>query len=136
MKINVKKVGWHLVPADQESLEYIKKLSKTDDILVEVKRNRNGKFHKKIFALLKIGFDNTKLSIETSEAYREYILMKSGHFYVNTFPDYVQYKARSIAYDKLNQDLFDKLYPIVLQKVANDIGCSDTELEIQILNEF
>jgi hypothetical protein len=135
MIIHVKKNKENLSSCDSESLTYIKKMKRDIAYKITITESRNYEHHKKLFAALNIGFENTKLEV-TEDGYREYILIKAGHFFTNTFPKYVQFKAKSISYDKLNKDGFEKLYPEVIQQVANDIGITNKELELQILQEF
>lgn len=131
-----KKYGYALFPTDAESLKYIKRMPNETVFRVVITQARNYQFHKKLFALLKIGFDNSKLNIKTEDGYREYILIKSGHFFTNTFPDYVQFKAKSISYEKLSQNKFNDLYPTVRSEVAKDVGITSEEMEIKVLDQF
>jgi hypothetical protein len=125
-----------LTSCDQESLDYIQKMKRGEVHAVKITKARNYGHHKKLFACLRIGYENTRMVELTEDGYREYILLKSGHFFTNTFPDYVQFKAKSIAYDKLNKEDFEDLYPKAVQQVAKDLSITDKDLEEQILLEF
>jgi len=133
--LHLRKENGKLIPVDNESLELIKKLP-LDVLSCNIKRTRNYNFHKKFFAMLKIGLENTKLVNMNAESYREYILIKSGHWYTNTMPNYIQFRAKSISFENLSQDKFDELYPIARGHVANDLAITSEKLEEQIMLIF
>ena len=143
MKIQVKKDGWHLVPANQEALEYIKKMSKDTEYSVDVTKTRNAKFHRKYFAMLSIGHANTRLVYEitaetiSAEDYRKTMQRQAGFVRVSLDEKGNKYiNDESISFAKMTEDRFQEVYEKVKQEVLRDIGCTDQELEEQIAIEF
>jgi len=126
---------WGLSPADQDSLDYVKKLSKTDVYKVTVKKARNYELLKKFFALIKAGHDNTKLDLPI-DIYRKVMIMRAGYFKSYNTGKGTHFEADSISFANKSEDEFQQIYKRVLEKVANDIGLSDEDLEIEVLTRF
>ena len=119
-----------LYPSDQDEK---RKLKLGVDYLVEVTNPRNIGFHKKFFALLNIGHENTDLDMPF-DTYRKYILMKAGYFKAFNTPKGTFYDAESISFANMPQDKFEEVYSRVLDKIIADIGCTSEEIEKQLIN--
>jgi len=96
------------------------------------KKSRNYLFHKKMFALLNLGYDNTKLDLPF-DTYRNVMTIKAGYFncYIINGKNY--YEAKSISYGKMGQPEFEKLYSRVLDKVIEDIGADKEVIESELM---
>ena len=134
MKITVKNTEQGLLPLYDSDLEEKKKLKLGEIYSVEVKKDRNYQFHKKYFALLNLGHDNTKLEGITFDAYRAYVTMKAG--YVETFktPRGLMALPKSIAFDKMDDTEFKDLYNSAIQVIIDDIGATLEDIEQNLIN--
>ena len=94
---------------------------------------RNVGFHRRFFAMLNVGHENTKMDMPF-ETYRKYVIMKAGYFKAFTTPRGTFYDAESIAFSAMSQDQFEELYSRVLNVIIEDIGCTTEEIEMQILS--
>jgi hypothetical protein len=117
-----------LYPADQDES---KKLSLNEVYEVDIKKKRNIGFHRRFFALLNLGWQNTSLDMPF-ETYRKYIIMKAGYFEVYHTEKGAFYDSKSISFSSMDQDQFEEVYSRVLDVIAKDI---DTEKE-SIVNEL
>ena len=132
MKIYVKNTSLGLVPLYDSDLEEKKKLKPGETYLVTVTKPRNTDFHKKYFALLNLGFTNTKTGIANFEQYRWWAIMKAGYHEQPTKGFFV---PKSISFANMDNDEFSKLYQNTLQVVAHDVGASSDEV-IEKICEF
>lgn len=135
MKLYIKRDGYYLVPADQESLKIIKKLSKDITYEVNLRQYRNILLHRKFFAMVKIGYDNTEIDMPF-DAYRKYMIIKAGYYDAYHTGKGVMIEAKSISFGSMSEEEFKDVYTRVRTKVAEDIAITDEELEKQVLMEF
>jgi len=126
-KIYLKRIGQSLVPADEESLKIVEKLSKEETYEVPIKKSRNYLFHKKFFSLVNKGFDNTFLNC-TFEKFRDYCMIGAGH--CTTVGGYAI--PDSIAFDKMDDIQFEKVYNDVLQFIILHINVDQKTLENEL----
>ena len=133
MKILCKNTLTGLVPLYPSDFDEKRKLRLGQDYEVEVRNPRNVGFHRKFFALLNVGHENTKMDMPF-ETYRKYVIMKAGYFKAFTTPRGTFYDAESIAFSAMSQDQFEELYSRVLNVIIKDIGCTTEEIEMQILS--
>jgi len=136
MKIRIKKGDFNTLKiADEESEIVFKKLEYGIVYEVDIKKTRNPQYHRKFFKLLNTGLQNTKSKIDNLEFYREVMLIKAG--YVNILEDkgttYVF--AKSIAFDKMDNLEFEKVYNAVFNQIIIDIE-ADEELFTRELSGF
>jgi hypothetical protein len=134
MKFLAKRINAVLVPAFDSDLTLLKKLSNNEVYEVEIKLKRNYEFHKKFFALLNIGFDNTKTGIEDFDMYRYYMTMKAGYYIEVKTPGGVMYIPQSIQFNKMDNSIFEKLYNAVLQQIILDTGAEPEDINNEIYN--
>jgi hypothetical protein len=135
MKLAMVRQGFCLVPADDESMEKFKKLKKADVHSCDVKEYHNYEFHKKMFALFNIAFENqdkhktldeSRAVLTVEAGYGIPVISESGTRY---------YIAKSLAYDKMEQSEKEELYSKVLDQVVLMIG-SDKETLLRELGTF
>jgi len=99
-----------LEPADQVAKDYLKKLKAGETILVNVKKPRNIKFHRKYFALLSVAWENQE-KYEAFEAMRKEVIMRAGWFVEHHhLTGAISYEAKSIAFHNMDELEFDDLY--------------------------
>jgi hypothetical protein len=135
MKLMVRNTLSGLVPLYPSDFEEKRKLKLNEDYEVEIKRPRNVLFHRKFFAMLKVGHENTQLEMPF-DTYRRYVTMKAGFFKTYYTPKGVLYEAESIAFGNMDETTFEDVYSRVLNVVIKDIGVTAEDVEHEILNYF
>lgn len=137
MKIYCKVTQQGLLPLYGSDYDEHKRLKEGDEVLVEIKRARNVKFHKKYFALLRLTLDN--LSDQVIEQYCLYApedLNKLVKYFLG-YADLIkvgelQYlQERSIAFDKMSESEFETFYKRASQLIAHTFLGGVTDEEIQ-----
>lgn len=99
-----------LKAADKDSEAYVQKLSQGEVIESKVRKARNYQFHKKYFALLHFAFDNQE-KYDTFEAFRAEVIMRAGWYQEHHhITGAISYSPKSIAFDKMDELEFGKLY--------------------------
>ena len=119
-----------LYPSDFDEKRKLK-LGETYE--ADIKNPRNVGFHRKFFALLNIGHENTSLEMPF-ETYRKYITIKAGYFNTYQTPKGLFYDPVSISFASMPQDEFEELYSRVLDKIIQDIGTTKEEIEQQLIS--
>jgi len=119
-----------LYPAD---FDVKRKLKLGQDYRVEVTNPRNIGFHRKFFAMINIGHENTSLDMPF-ETYRKYMIMKAGFFKAYTTPKGNYYEPDSISFASMSQDQFEDVYSRILDKIIEDIGATKEDIENQLIN--
>ena len=133
MKLLVKNTLSGLVPLYPADLDEKKRLRLGEEYQVEIRRPRNILFHRKFFALLNLGHQNTSLEMPF-EAYRKYVTMKAGYFNVYHTPRGEFFDAKSIAFSAMDEDQFQEVYSRVLDVIIEDIGAGKEEIENELIN--
>jgi hypothetical protein len=133
--------GGHFAPADEASERFTMRIRVGEGFTSEVKRARNIKFHRKLFALLQLAFDIwTPPALDYRgvavtrdfEAFRESVLIMAGFYEANYGVDgAVSLRAKSISFEKLDEDGFAELYPkvfdVIWDKVLGQAGYESRE---------
>lgn len=122
-----------LIPLYPSDMDEKRKLHLGFDYECEIKNPRNYQYHKRFFALLNVGWENSKLKMPF-ETYRHYITMKAGYFKTYQTPKGIFYEAESISFARKSQDQFEQIYSDVLDKIIEDIGATKPEIESQLIN--
>ena len=133
MKIYVKNTLNGLIPLYPADLDEKKRLKLGQEYEVEIKHPRNSQFHRKFFALVNIGWENTDLDMPF-EVYRKYILMKAGYFKIYQTPKGVLYEADSISFANMDQMQFEEVYSRVLDKIIADLDVDREDIEKVMIN--
>ena len=135
MRVRLVKLNGALWAYNSESEEVINKLSENEVYYYDVKKERNPQFHAKLFVLFTIGYQNVETKLPF-DAWRKIKTMEAGYFDSWTTEKGTYFEAKSLSFEKMSQEEFDDLYSKVLQVIANEIGTTNEELEIQLLTEF
>lgn len=99
---------------------------------VRATKDRNPKFHRKFFALLNLGFDNQD-NFKEFEIYRYIQIMKAGYVQYATGKDGKTYPLpKSISFDKMKEDEFEKLFKAVLAVISKEIGITGDQAEAEL----
>jgi len=119
-----------LYPSDQDEK---KKLRIGGDYECDIKNPRNYEFHKKFFALIRLGHNNTKMLLPEN-IYRKIMTMRAGYFETYDTGKGIHYEPISISFSNMSQDEFQEVYSRVLDKIIEDIGSTKKEIEDQLIN--
>ena len=134
MKITVRNTINGLVPLYSSDLDEKRKLKIGETYQVEVKRPRHYQFHKKFFALLNIGWENTDVEMPF-DTYRRWVTMRAGFYKVYHTPKGELYEPESIAFSNMDDDTFSEVYERVLSIILRDTGADKPDVEM-MLNDF
>jgi hypothetical protein len=130
-----------LYPADELEAEKISKLPAGVLVRAEVKQVRNPGFHRKFYALCRVGFDAFEVPQGTEykgyevqkdfETFREDVTIAAGFCTVTyRINGDVRVRAKSIKFGRMKQDEFERLYSqvadVLLQKVLKHYGNRET----------
>lgn len=114
---------------------WMKNLEPGEFFTLTVKKHRNPKFHRKYFALLNFLFDHWEPEqgrrrltykgapiAKSFDAFREQVAILSG-FYEQTFDlqGRMRLTAKSISFDKMEEDEFERLYKATIEVGMNHI---------------
>ena len=114
-----------------ETESWAQKIPVGDVVSVEMKKVRNYKFLKKFFSLLEVGFDAFEptevinqygVPEKNKDQFREDITILAG-FYEQRYriDGTVRVVAKSIAFDKMEADEFEKLYNAVANAILKHV---------------
>ena len=131
MKILLRNTLQGLVPLYPSDYDEKRKLKLGEDYEADIKNPRNIGFHRKFFALVNLGHENTDLEMPF-ETYRKYIIMKAGYFKGYQTPKGMFYEPDSISFSSMEQDQFEDVYSRVLDKIIKDIGSNKEDIEKQL----
>jgi len=132
MKLFVRNTPAGLVPLYPSDLDEKRKLRLGDDYEVTIKRPRNIAFHRKFFALMNVGHNNTRLDMPF-ESYRKYVTIKAGYYNTYATPKGVFVDAQSISFGSMDEDSFAELYSRALDVIIADIGADQQLIEEMVL---
>ena len=133
MKITVRNTINGLVPLYSSDLEEKRKLKIGETYQVEVKRPRNYQFHKKFFALLNIGWENTDVEMPF-DTYRRWVTIRAGFYKVYHTPKGELYEPESIAFSNMDEDTFSEVYERVLSIILKDTGADKPDVEAMLID--
>jgi hypothetical protein len=116
-----------LVPADVTAAEWLQRVGIGKPVNATVRQPRNGKFHRKFFAMLDVAYSNHEWPeleskwgrVRTSaEMFRKYVIVKAGHYEPDLTPHgEIRVQPKSIAWAKMDEAEFSKLYSDVLDVI-------------------
>ena len=127
-----------LKPLNSEDEDKLKSLPLDWEGIVTLRHPRNYEFHKKYFALLKLGFENQE-RYNNKDHYRIVMQMKAGFYDLVTTDKGILPIAKSISFGSMESHEFNDLYEKVLTEIANDLGLGTDELSQEVeckLNGF
>jgi hypothetical protein len=124
-----------LIPLYPSDFDEKRKLKLGQDYKANITNPRNYEFHKKFFALMNIGHENTSLEMPF-KTYRKYVTQKAGYFKTYATHKGVMIEADSISFASMTQDEFEELYSRVIDVIIKDIGSTTEEVEMQLTEFF
>jgi len=144
MEINLVKTLSGLVPSDPDSEVWYNKLKAGDIVHAGFKKYRHPVFHRKYFALLKIGYENwipgeinSKYGVPEKNftRFRKDVAILCGYYKnVIRFDGTSRIEAESISFSNMEETEFQKLYNSTIDLFINNIY--GTSLDADGLNEI
>jgi hypothetical protein len=139
-----------LVPATEEDSEILSRLKSGDVIRADFKKMRNPKFHRKFFALLKVGFDAWEpaekefkgLPVQKNfNRFRKDCIIAAGYYdVVSNLKGEVRAEAKSMSFGNMEEDDFSKLYSavadVLLQRVLTNYTRDDLDQVVENVLRF
>ena len=133
MKILLENTLSGLKPLYPSDYDEKRKLKIGETYEADVKLPRNIGFHRKFFAMINLGHQNTSLEMPF-EAYRRLMIIKAGFFNAYHTDKGVYYEAQSIAFSSMDEDTFEDVYSRVLDVIIADIGVAPEEVEKSLMD--
>jgi len=124
-----------LIPLYPSDLEEKKKLKLNKEYKAVITNPRNIEFHKKYFALLNLGYQNSQLDV-SFEFYRAYVIMKAGYAKTAITPNGTIFLPESISFASMEQQVFEELYSRSVNVIIKDIGATSEDIEKELRNFF
>lgn len=148
----VKTPGGMLAPYSDEDVAILAKI-KVGSILTSLwRKKRNPLFHRKFFALLKVGFDHWEPFYDhlprgvheirkNFEQFRYSVTIQAGYYDAYYQVDgSVRLEPRSIRFDRMGQDEFEKLYSdvvdVILHRVLSNYTREDLDKVVETVMRF
>lgn len=127
------KRGNALVPADIMSDDFLSTIKDGKEVLITIRRPRNPKHHRLLFAALKITIDNTD-KWPSVEVLLDDLKVLTGLFEtrINALTGIPYIKAKSISFAAMSQDVFASWFDRATFKLAEAIGVEHGELLAEI----
>lgn len=128
-----------LVPANEQSLDELRKLKAGEWLLASVRKPRNVKHHRKWMALLQVCFPHQDMW-PTFDSFRKAIQVALGHGEVVEAKDGRKYiEAASISFAKMDQTAFEEFYErgvkLVLEKILPGVSRADLDAQVHEILE-
>lgn len=140
MKLHLVKSGNYLVPSLPYDEDQILKFKDGEILRVELTKPRNGKFHRKFFALLHVGFElwepgevDHKYGVpeKSFEQFREDVTILAGHYQTSVRVNGdVRVVAKSISFARMAQEDFESLYDNVIDVLLGKVLRNYTREEL------
>lgn len=133
--------GYKLGAADPISAEAIAGIKAHETVTASIRRPRNGKHHRKLFALLKVVFDNQS-TFATTEQLLDALKMATGYFDICKTVDGMPYaRTKSISFASMCQSEFEEFYnkvvDVIVTKVLPNTDKDDLEAQVmEIIGDF
>lgn len=116
-----------LSPATADAADMLAKIGIGKPVNAKVSQPRNGKFHRKFFAMLDVAYSNHEWpQIDTNwgkatvsrELFRDYVTVKAGHYQASLTPHgEVRCTPKSISWSQMDEAEFSRLYSDVVDVI-------------------
>lgn len=121
-------------PVDENAKKIFSRFKFGDIVGIEIKQQRNTKFHRKFFAMINLTFKNQEIT-DSIDDFREAVTIAAGFYYNQRQIDGSEIKrAKSISFSKMDDLTFADLYNKVFNVCLNILGCKSEELEKELLH--
>lgn len=150
MKILLLKTPHGFVPADDESVEAMKKFKAGDYYQLDLKEMRNAKFHRKFFAMMRVGFDHWDPPLtehnghpvqKNFKRFWKDVVIAAGYYdLVVNFRGEPRADANSIAFGNMSEEDFEGVYnkcaDVLLQGILKNYTKPDLEEVVKRMLDF
>ena len=133
MKIWLRNTLHGLIPLYPSDYEEKRKLKIGQDYECEIRLPRNYQYHKKVFALFNLAYQNYNLEMPF-DSFRKWLTIKAGYFTIYETPNGRYYEADSLSFRNKNQAQIEEVYSRILDIIIKDIGCNSEEIEKQLID--
>lgn len=127
----LKQAGGIMVPADDETAEYLTSVKTDSHLRVKITRVRNYQFHKKVFSFFNFCFAHWSGEVGYEfmdekaqfDAFRKQLIILAGYrkSIVNLRTKTCGYEAMSLSYESMNEDTFRECYTALIQAAMKHI---------------
>jgi hypothetical protein len=151
-EVTLVKINGALAPYDEEAEELLKKIKVGRPVRCKIVRIRSWEFHKKFFALVRVAYDiwselyppktvkmrGVDTPVATSEEqFRRDLTILAGYYEATyTIKGEVRVVAKSISFDAMDQDEFEKLFSqcinVILTKILTSSDLSEDVLRASV----
>lgn len=136
MKLWFFKLGRNLVAADEEAEDAIARIAHGEALLIDIRRPRNLKFHRKYWALIATVFDNQE-RYPTREHLHVAVKLAAGWFDSMVLEDgRLVYVPRSISFAAMDEDEFTKFYSEAVGAIIRLLPQFNAEFLLEAVSEF
>jgi len=134
MKLLLRNTISGLIPIYPSDIDEKRKLRLGEDYEAEIKMPRIYQFHKKLFALLNVGCQQSNMDLPF-EVYRKIMTVRAGFFTAYQTDKGVYYEPDSLSFTAKDESQMQEVYSRVLDAIIKDIGSTSEEIE-RALIEF
>lgn len=147
-EVTMVKVPGGLAPYDDEAKELMNKIKQGRPVRCKLVRIRSWEFHKKFFALIGFAYDLWSDTMEPGEMevrgekltvlpnidrFRKDLTILAGYYEATfTLKGEMRLEAKSISFDSMDQDEFEKLFSrvidVILRKVLTTQGLDEARV--------
>lgn len=122
-----------IVPLFGTDYDAFGKVPRNKELLIEIKQQRNYQFHKKLFALITMVFDNQEVFTDVEQLRKELTIEAGFYNEYSTFTGEIKREAKSISFSSMDQiefnDLYSKFCDAVIRVMKWDSGMIEENLE-------
>jgi len=121
-----------LEAVDPVSEAYLKGLSIGEIVKVKITKPRHGSFHRKVFSLLKLAFDNQD-AFDDFDDFRKAVTIAAG-FYRDRrmFDGSYMREAKSISYSAMDDLEFQRYFNEIFKVITELLGTDDVTLAQEV----
>lgn len=137
MKFHVIKTQTGLKPCYESDLEAYIKIPIGETFEIEFKKQRNILFHRKMFALFKLVFENQEAYSNLNDLRRD-LTITAGYYNetANVLTGEVFKHAKSISFASMDNVEFSELYEAIKTVIIQWLGITNEQIEEEILQYY
>lgn len=138
MKIQVvKNLNGTLKPAYDSDYESFKKIPLNEIIEIEYKKQRNIKFHRKLFSLLNLAYSNQNM-FDNLEDMRYCLMLECNlsEIKVNRLTGEIFKVPKSLQFAKMDEVEFNEVYNTLKQYICEWLGVTNEQINEEIEQYF
>lgn len=138
MKIQVvKNLNGTLKPAYDSDYESFKKIPLNEIIEIEYKKQRNIRFHRKLFSLLNLAYSNQNI-FDNLEDMRYCLMLECNlsEIKVNKLTGEIFKVPKSLQFNKMDEVEFNEVYNTLKQYICEWLGVTNEQINEEIEQYF